>query len=390
MVSRKGKTNGDAAAAAGAGTMERAVIDRDGLDALIAALQDDGYQVTGPAVRDGAIVPGRLASGADLPMGWTDSQSGGHYRLEQGDPDRMFDYVVGPQSWKASLYPAEQLLFTARRGEHGFTVDEPRIDAPRLAFFGVRPCDLAAIRTLDTVFEGGPFTDTRYKTRREGVFIVAVNCARSAETCFCASMGTGPKAAGGYDLALTEITAEGRTRFLIEAGSERARPILANLPQQPAGTKDVEAAETAVDRAAKAQTRAMIPEVEALLKRNLESPHWDQVGKRCLNCSNCTLVCPTCFCSTVEDRTSLDGHEAERRRRWDSCFTMDFSYVHGGSIRRNSASRYRQWMTHKLATWHDQFGMSGCVGCGRCIAWCPVGIDITEEARAIADSEGRK
>ena len=377
--------------ASGTGTPKssKSVIDRDGLDALIAALHDDGYQVIGPQVRDGAIVPGRLASGADLPEGWTDRQTPGSYRLEPGKPGHLFDYVVGPQSWKAALYPAEQLLFTARRGANGFSVDEPRIDPPRQAFFGVRPCDLAAIRVLDAVFTSGPFTDTRYQTRRAAIFTVTVNCARSAGSCFCASMGTGPRAAGGFDIALTEISGASGPQFLIETGSERAAPIVANLPQRAAGPKDLDAAEQATAQAAKAQERAMVPDAEALLKRNLEHVRWEQTGYRCLNCSNCTLVCPTCFCSTVEDRTSLDGHEAERRRRWDSCFTLDFSYVHGGSIRRDSGSRYRQWMTHKLSHWHDQFDMCGCVGCGRCITWCPVGIDITEEARAIADSEGR-
>jgi formate hydrogenlyase subunit 6/NADH:ubiquinone oxidoreductase subunit I len=128
-------------------------------------------------------------------------------------------------------------------------------------------------------------------------------------------------------------------------------------------------------------------DIKELLYRNYEHPRWDNVAGRCLTCANCTNVCPTCFCTTVEDVTDLTGQQAERRRRWDSCFTMDFSYIHGGSIRASTKSRYRQWMTHKLATWIDQFGTSGCVGCGRCITWCPVGIDITEEVAAIRAGE---
>ena len=123
--------------------------------------------------------------------------------------------------------------------------------------------------------------------------------------------------------------------------------------------------------------------IKELLYRNLEHPRWEDVARRCLSCTNCTLVCPTCFCTTVEDATDLSGGHAERRRRWDSCFSMDFSYIHGGYIRPSVKARYRQWMTHKLATWIDQFGTSGCVGCGRCITWCPVGIDITAEVKAI-------
>ncbi len=124
-----------------------------------------------------------------------------------------------------------------------------------------------------------------------------------------------------------------------------------------------------------------------LLCRNYEHPRWDEVAARCLACANCTMACPTCFCTTVEDVTDLTGTHAERWRKWDSCFSLDFSYIHGGSVRSSARARYRQWMTHKLATWMDQFGTSGCVGCGRCITWCPVAIDITEEVRAIRESE---
>lgn len=142
-----------------------------------------------------------------------------------------------------------------------------------------------------------------------------------------------------------------------------------------------------VARTAETLTRTLDTDgIRDLLFDNLDHPRWDEVASRCLACTNCTLVCPTCFCSTVEDTTDLTGGVAERWQTWDSCFTMDFSYIHGGSVRKTHRARYRQWLTHKLASWIDQFGTSGCVGCGRCITWCPVGIDLTEEVRALRES----
>jgi len=365
------------------------VIGRDGLNALIAALRADGYQVIGPRRAGAAIVLEPLESGDELPAGCSDEQDGGRYRLVEGEAGRLFDYVVGPHAWKRWLYPPEQRLFRARRGDGGFTVEAGDGTVPRYALFGVRSCDLAAIRVQDRVFDNGDFADPGYVARRSAAFIVVVNCARAAGTCFCTSMGTGPRADGGYDLALTELGDGGE--FLLEADGDRGCAALAAASGRPAGPVDLDAARAATERAVGQIKRSMVPDVEQLLKRNLESPHWERVAQRCLGCTNCTMVCPTCFCTTMVDTTDLSGDTAERWRKWDSCFGLDFSYIHGGSIRRETASRYRQWMTHKLSHWHDQFGVSGCVGCGRCIAWCPVGIDITEEARAIADagSEGR-
>ena len=160
------------------------------------------------------------------------------------------------------------------------------------------------------------------------------------------------------------------------------------MPHKAASAEEKAKAEGIVAKAARQMGRTLDTKgIKELLYRNYENPRWDDVAKRCLTCGNCTLVCPTCFCTTVEDVTDLTGEHVERWRKLDSCFTMDFSYIHGGSIRSSPRARYRQWMTHKLATWIDQFGTSGCVGCGRCITWCPVGIDITEEAAAIRQSE---
>jgi len=367
------------------------VASKDFLSTLLNTLQKRGFTCIGPTVRDAAIVYEEIRSERDLPIGFTDEQDGGTYRLKRRDDEARFGYTAGPQSWKRYLFPPSTLLMKAQRTPDGFVAIAPPEETPRYAFIGVRACDLNAIAIQDRAFLNGPYVDPTYKARRNEAFIVAVNCSQAGRTCFCVSMNTGPMAKSGYDLALTEILEEGRHEFLIEAGTERGGEIASELAGRPATADDATAAQRMVERAAQNMGRAMETEgIKELLYRNLDHPRWENVAARCLSCANCTMVCPTCLCSTVEEVNDLTGDHTERRRRWDSCFTADHSYIHGGTVRPTTLSRYRQWMTHKLATWIDQFQTSGCVGCGRCITWCPVGIDITEEVRAIRESDGAK
>ena len=366
---------------------ETAVIEPGALEELIHALHDRGFRVLGPTVREGAIVYDELDSADQLPIGWTDEQSPGRYRLERRDDEARFGYAVGPHSWKQFLLPPRLRLWRARRGKAGLEVEpEPTDDTP-LAFFGVRACELQGIAIQDRVLLEGQFVDRDYEARRKGAFIVAVNCFEPGGTCFCVSMGSGPKAETGYDLALTEIL-DGSHRFLVEVGTERGSDVLADLPRRTTEDADRQAAADAVAGAVQKMGRELdTTDLRGLLARNLEHERWDEVASRCLTCGNCTMVCPTCFCTSVEDVSDLAGEEAEQVRLWDSCYSVDHSYIHGGSVRPSGRSRYRQWLTHKFGTWHDQFGTSGCIGCGRCISWCPVGIDVTEELTAIRATE---
>ncbi|MGA7672320.1 MAG: 4Fe-4S dicluster domain-containing protein [Nitrolancea sp.] len=358
-----------------------------GLQDLIVALTRRGFQVVGPTVKNGAIVYEGLGSADDLPRGWTEVQEAATYRLQRRNDDAFFGYTVGPHSWKQFLFPPTLRIWSGKQGDGRFEIDD-NVDAPRYAFIGVRSCDLHAIGIQDRVFMGGHYQDPAYVARREGAFVVAINCGEAGHTCFCVSMGTGPRASGGYDIALTEVLEESQHFFIAEPGSERGAEVLGEIPSQPAGDDVPAQIERITARAAEQMGRTLETSgLKELLYRNLEHPRWDDVAGRCLTCGNCTMVCPTCFCATFEDTSDLDGSGAERWRQWDSCFTVDHSYLHGGSVRKSGRSRYRQWMTHKLATWWDQFDTSGCVGCGRCITWCPVGIDITEEARAIRESD---
>jgi formate hydrogenlyase subunit 6/NADH:ubiquinone oxidoreductase subunit I len=322
----------------------------------------------------------------DLPRGQTDEQEAGRYRLKPRQDEALFGYTVGPQSWKKYLHPPQVKLFEAEQKEGVFRILNNAANPARCsAFIGVRACELAAIGIQDRVLLDGAYKDSVYQARRDQVFLVAVQCTQAAGTCFCASMGTGPQVrAADVDLTLTEVVNAEDHWFLAEAGSDRGREVLADLSHRPACEQERRAAAEGVEAAARQQTRRMdTTGIRELLYQNFEHPRWDQVAERCLACANCTMVCPTCFCTTVEDVSDVTGGHAERWRLWDSCFTANFSFIHGGSIRTSGKARYRQWMTHKLASWIDQFGSSGCVGCGRCITWCPVGIDITEELQAI-------
>ncbi len=352
------------------------------LNRLLKHLQSLGFTVLGPRLEDEAIVYGPVDTLADLPRGYGDSQQPGKYRLTHADHLYHFEFNLGPHSWKQFLFPPRVSLSTARLDSSGWAFETLRDPAPQLAFLGVRACELAAIAVQDRIFMEGPYVDPIYKSRREAVLIIAVNCTVAAATCFCTSMQTGPKCQAGFDLALTELP----DCFVVEIGSPRGAEILTVITTEAATPRDIEHTlvrqQGAVEQIEK---RLDTTNIRNVLLDNLEHPRWDAVAERCLSCTNCTMVCPTCFCSSVSEVADLSGEHVERLRQWDSCFNIDFSYTASGTVRNDRRSRFRQWLTHKLASWHDQFESSGCVGCGRCITWCPVGIDLTEEVAALRE-----
>jgi sulfhydrogenase subunit beta (sulfur reductase) len=361
-------------------------LERKDLDRLIGLLRERGYQVLGPVARGGAILWDEIESANDLPAGWVDAQDAGQYRLQRTDSPALFDFTAGPGSPKATFHPAQVELFRAKREGKLLQIrDGASASAPaRVAFLGVRACDLAAVAIQDRVLLGGTVQDPVYRARREGALFVAVQCGRAGRTCFCASMGTGPAVRSGHDLVLTESVTDGAHVLVAAAGSARGTELLAALGARAATPAEARVPVAAAERAGAGMGRKLDTEwLPGHLAQNLEHPQWDDVEKRCLACANCTMVCPTCFCVNTEDFTDLVAGDTRRVRRWDSCYSIDFTYIHGGNVRSSRRARYRQWLTHKLGSWWEQFGTSGCVGCGRCITWCPAGIDITEEARAL-------
>ena len=367
------------------------VLGLGGFAAMIEALLDRGYEVIAPTERGGAIEPAPDRAARELPIGLGETQDGGTYRLRRRDDDALFGFANGPGSWKRLLHPP-----TFGSGARAPTSDggwRDRAGARRAAADGLHRRPLVR-PARDPLARHRPARDRaprpRLRAAPRGAFIVAVNCGVAGGTCFCASTGTGPRRRCGYDLALTEMLDGDGHRFLVEVGSERGAELLAELPVVGGRRRRTSARPRAIVERTEREHGPGARRQRAckdLLYRNLEHPRWDEVSERCLTCGNCTMVCPTCFCTDVEDVTDLVG-VAERRQRWDSCFTIGFHLRPRRQRPLLGRSRYRQWMTHKLASWSDQFDSAGCVGCGRCITWCPVAIDITEEAAAIRATDG--
>ena len=379
------------------------LITLDGLQSLVDALLAEGYTVIGPTARSGAIVNAPIRSIDELPRGWGDEQDAARYRLRRRDDEALFGFAAGAQSAKPVFFPTDELLWRGRRTADGERLEvrpDEEADAadsetgPPYALLGVRSCDLSALGIHDTVLTQRRFGDAHYAARRADAFVIAVACSDPGGTCFCVSMGTGPRPEQGrgapFDLSLTELL-DGGHRFVVEVGTERG----ADAPRRTGGGSGAGRGpglrgmtSTDAGRAAHGAPARHRGDQGAALRQRGQPP----VGRRrrpgACPARNCTMVCPTCFCTTVEDVSDLTGLEAERHRVWDSCFNADFSYIHGGTVRESTRSRYRQWMTHKLASWQDQFGSSGCVGCGRCVTWCPAAIDITAEAAALRGARG--
>jgi NAD(P)H-flavin reductase/ferredoxin len=363
-------------------TRPAAFLPQAGLDTFVRLLTGDGWRVVGPTVVDGAIVDDVLTSADQLPWGWRADTGPGTYRLAASGRSRAFDHATGPTSPKRTIHPPIVPLTRGRRVDGTVRIEAIVNEPPRVALLGVRACDLAAVRIQERAMRAGPLGDADHAARRAATLIVAVECAKAAATCFCTSMGSGPEIGDGADIVLSELD----DGFVVRAGSMAGDAIVERLDLAPAGDDRVQAAAEQV-AAVRAAIGDPVPTdgLPARLRASLDHPHWAEVAERCLACANCTLVCPTCFCTSVTVASDLDGVDATTDRSWDSCFSLGFGRVAGdANFRPRVQDRYRQWLTHKFSTWWDQFGSSGCVGCGRCIAWCPVGIDVRAELTAVA------
>jgi ferredoxin len=353
------------------------------LEHLVHHLVEAFDEVIGPVVHDGVIRLRPITTAGELPVEVTDEQEAATYRLRTTSGLRRFGYGPGPDSLKTLVHPPRTPVWTMRRRDGSIIVEQADHPVSRRAVLGVRACDLRALAILERTQTGGPHPDPAFLAHRAGLFLVVVDCEHPAPTCFCDTANGGPTATSGYDLALTELDGPHGPTYIVRAGTGAGERLVESLRLEPADPEHVRIAERLRAQCEHEHIREL-PDHAAAAVRQPDHPRWAEVAERCLTCGNCTAVCPTCFCTDMDDEMGLDGVTSTRTRVWDTCFSMEYSHLGPGPHRSTPVSRYRQWLSHKLGTWHDQFGESGCVGCGRCITWCPVGIDLTAEVEALA------
>jgi len=334
------------------------------LKRLFDAIRERGYRVIGPKVINGVIRLTELIDYSEFPRDVEDIQVPGSYRLVKG---KFFRH--GPDSPKKYLFPPKLLLFKVY---NDWRIEVPEIEEEPIALFGIKPCDLSAIEAMDRV--QGELGDPYYNTVRKNLLIIVENCVEPGDTCFCTTMGTGPVAKSGFDIAFTRV----ENYVVFEVDSELGTELLEGLNLKPLDPETrSKYVEIVREASSKAKADFAIEGLPEELELSLDSPVYKEITEKCLGCANCNMVCPTCFCFDVVDVPNLDGI-AERVRVWDGCFSYNYAIVAGGHFRPDLWARYRHWLLHKFSYWLKQFGRFGCVGCGRCITWCPVGIDVRE------------
>jgi ferredoxin len=343
--------------------------DVEDLKRLFEKLASDGYEIVGPKIVDGVIRLVHLKSFDEIATNVSDIQEPGSYKLVEGSFFRH-----GLDAPKRYLYPPSLRLY---RIDKDLKVHIETPGDRKIAFFGIKPCDSAAIAVQEKVFEQNG--ESYFLTLRKNSIIIVENCIEPGNTCFCATMGTGPKAVKGFDISYTKIDGS----IVFEAGSEKGLRYLEELNLELADSELSRKYLKVLDEsAAKARADFTTDDLPEQLELGMESPIFKEIAEKCLGCANCNLVCPTCFCFDVYDVPNLDG-SADRIRVWDGCLTYKYALVSGGNFRPDLWARYRHWLLHKFSFWVKQFETFGCVGCGRCITWCPVGIDVRESVSQV-------
>jgi len=332
-----------------------------------------GYDVIAPVKQEWAVNLAKIDSSADLALGWKSDEHPGRYRLRRAATGLEGARPMTSPKW--FTHRPIETLSNARRDENGdWQYETPMAPTVKQAFFGVRACDVSGMLVMDRTFNR-QFHDAQYDAARRNNIIIGISCFDPGNNCFCSTFNTGPELKDGFDIGLSDFN----DKYLIEVATDAGAKIIAGVDVKPAGRRLLEIKEERTAAARRRMARAFdLQKAVKVLNANYDHPYWQEPSARCLSCANCINVCPTCYCYQIDDKSNLAQTETSRERRWDACQNLEFAAVHGGNFRPKRVDRIRQWCNHKLNWTIEQYGCAGCVGCGRCITWCPTAIDITE------------
>ena len=274
---------------------------------------------------------------------------------------------------KGVFFPRTEVMIRYVRTPKGTVLKGVELEARDAVLFGVRPCDARSFVLLDLLFDQDKYKDPYYIAKREKATVVTLACTPVPYTaCFCTSVGGGPVDGTGSDVLVTDIGDAYLVEFLTPKGERLVKYFGEAKATAEAENKKETAAKEAIE-----QIKSVIParEVKPILDVSFDHPFWDTIHKRCLACGTCTYLCPTCHCFDISDEMKYD--DGRRLRNWDSCmFPLFTKETSGHNPRPTQKERWRQRVMHKFKYYVDNFNAVACVGCGRCVMYCPVNIDI--------------
>ncbi len=363
--------------------MYSAFLSRNNFQSLIDYLVEQDYSVIAPTIKQDAIHYQPIHHIDEMVCSYHEQSSAGSYQLVKDQSGKYFNWSNGVSCLKPWFFKPHETLWQLNLNKTPPQYQAIIPKEQKKAFIGVRACDLAALQLQDQHFLQDKYLHQQYHANRQQSIFIAVHCAAPSTNCFCTSTEDGPECSQGFDIVMTEL----ESGFILQGENTFSQKLIDHLPVETVSKQSWQEQDDILKRAKQKIQRAFNPEkVAKKLQQRLHDNIWQDIAEKCLACGNCTLVCPSCFCSKQGDEMPLAGNKVEHIQYWDSCFSEQHSYLGGIVIHQNIADRYKQWINHKLNWWFEQYGRSGCVGCGRCISWCPTGIDFFQQARALTEN----
>jgi NAD-dependent dihydropyrimidine dehydrogenase PreA subunit len=295
-------------------------------------------------------------------------------------PDEVDLSASNPQKpAKEVFFPQSETMFRYEKAgkQHQVTSTE-EVERKRV-ILGARPCDIQAVLLIDQVFSGKEYTDVYYVNKRKATTIIGMGCDHPLSTCFCSSMKGGPFSREGSDLFLIDLG----EAYLVELLTEKGTAFQNNKFLKEANTKEINSAKEIEEKASKKTDDSLsVVGIEKRLDQMLENPFWERVQEKCIGCRVCTYLCPTCHCFDIADEVLTN--KGQRVRNWDSCLSSLYSQeTSGHNPRPTNRERTQQRIMHKFNYFPKNFDRIACVGCGRCILYCPANFDIRQAIKEI-------